>query len=204
MFSTTRNRIHLLLVAVTLGLTLHAAPALAQNDNGIGVGVKGGLLFSTLDFGGNDDFLQNKTGFVGGLFFGGNRGGLLGVEADILYARKGANIEDSDLDFDIHMLEIPVMLRLNLGSGSLSGARIYGLAGPSMGFRLKSEFGGLDIVDFTEGYDVNLVLGAGVELTRFLIEGRYNHGVKNISKDFSESDDIKTRSWAVLLGLRFN
>lgn len=202
MTSTARNRI---LLGLTLFvLTLGASPAFAQNDTGVGVGIKGGLLFSNLDFGEDDDFLKNKTGFVGGLFIGGNRGGLLGVEADIFYARKGASVDGSGSDFDLHMLEIPVLLRVNTGSGSLSGARLYGLAGPSMGFRLKSEFGGIDIVDFTEGYDVNLVLGAGVELTRFLVEVRHNRGLKNISKNFSQSADIKTRSWAVLLGLRFN
>ncbi len=203
MISTSRSRVLLgLLVTV---LTLGASSAFAQNnDRGIGVGIKGGLLFSNLDFGADDDFLKNKTGFTGGLFIGGNRGGLLGVEADILYSTKGAKVEGSGSDFDIRMLEIPVLLRLNVGSGSLSGARLYGLAGPSMGFRLKSEFGGIDIVDFTEGYDVNVVLGAGVELTRFLIEARYNRGLKNISKNFSESADIKTRSYAVLLGIRFN
>lgn len=204
MFSTTLGKLRAVLLVFTLGLLGSAVPAFAQNSPGIGVGVKGGLLFSNLDFGSNDDFLKNKTGFIGGLFFGGNRGGLLGVEADILYARKGANVENSNLDFDIQTLEIPVLLRLNAGSGSLSGARLYGLAGPSMAFRLKSEFGGIDIVDFTQGYDVNLVLGGGVELTRFLVEVRYSKGLKNISKDFSESDDIKTRAWAVLLGLRFN
>lgn len=203
MISTNRSRV--LLGLLVFVLMLGASSAFAQsNGNGIGVGIKGGLLFSNLDFGADDDFLKNKTGFTGGLFIGGNRGGLLGVEADIFYSSKGANVDGSGSDFDIRMLEIPVLLRLNVGSGSLSSARVYGLAGPSMGFRLKSEFGGIDIVDFTEGYDVNVVLGAGVELTRFLVEARYNHGVKNISKNFSESADIKTRSYAVLLGIRFN
>jgi Outer membrane protein beta-barrel domain len=200
--TTVRSRVlsGLILLALTLGPTR----AFAQSDNGVGVGIKGGLLFSNLDFGANDDFLKNKTGFVGGLFIGGNRGGLLGVEADIFYARKGATVEGSGSDFDIHMLEIPVLLRLNAGSGSLSGARLYGLAGPSMGFRLKSEFGGIDIVDSTQGYDVNLVFGGGVELTRFLVEVRYNRGLRNISKNFSQSADIKSRAWAALIGLRFN
>jgi Outer membrane protein beta-barrel domain len=189
-------------VAALVLLGPFASPALAQ-DEGIGVGIKGGLLFSTLDFGANDDFLENKTGWTGGLFIGGNRSGILGVEADILYARKGAQIENVG-DVDIDVLEIPVLLRLNAGSGSLSGARLYGLVGPAMDFRLNSEFAGVDIVDFTQGYDVNLVFGGGVEITRFLAEVRYNHGLRNISKNFSQSDEIKTRSWALLIGVRLN
>lgn len=188
-------------VALLLGLL--ASPVHAQNADGIGVGLKGGLLFSSLDFGRNDDFLENRTGLIGGLFIGGNRGGLLGVEADIFYARKGSRVP-TNRDLDIHMLEIPVLLRVNAGSRSLSGVALYGLAGPAMDFRLKSEFNGIDIIDFTEGYDVNLVFGAGVEITRFLAEVRYNHGLRNISKNFSGSNEIKTRAWAVLVGLRFN
>jgi hypothetical protein len=188
-------------VPLLLAFALSASPASAQ---GVGAGIKGGLLFSNLHFGEGQDFLKNKTGFIGGLFIGGNRGGVLGVEGDIFYARKGAKVEGTDAEYDIDVLEIPVLLRINAGSGSLNGARLYGLAGPAIDFRLKSEFDGIDIVDFTKGYDVNLVFGAGVEITRFLAEVRYNHGLTNISKDFSESSDIKTRSWALLVGLRFN
>jgi hypothetical protein len=193
------------MVALVVGAS--ATPALAQSsgrDPGVGVGVKGGLLFSTLDFGDNDDFLANKTGFIGGLFIGGNRGGVLGVEADIFYAAKGASIDGTGEDYDIRYLEIPVLLRVNGGARSLSGVSLYGLVGPAMNFRLKSEFGGIDIVDRTEGYDVDLVLGGGIELTRFLAEVRYNHGLRNISKNFSASDEIKTRSFALMIGVRFN
>lgn len=195
-------------VAIALALGTWAAPARAQSgrgqDPGIGVGVKGGLLFSTLDFGGNDDFLANKTGFIGGLFIGGNRGGVLGIEADIFYATKGAKTSGNNEDYDIRVLEIPILLRLNAGARSLSGINLYGLVGPAMDFRLKSEFGGIDIVDSTEGYDVNLVIGGGIEITRFLAEVRYNHGLRNISKGFARSDEIKTRSFAALIGVRFN
>lgn len=190
-------------LALALLLGTLASPAYAQNAEGIGVGLKGGLLFSSLDFGRNDDFLENRTGLIGGLFIGGNRGGLLGVEADIFYARKGSRLP-TNRDLDLHMLEIPVLLRVNAGSRSLAGVSLYGLAGPAMNFRLKSEFDGLDIVDSTEGYDVNLVFGGGIEVTRFLAEVRYNHGLRNISKNLSQSNEIKTRAWALLIGVRFN
>jgi hypothetical protein len=190
-------------VAVTWALGASVTPAHAQSDPGIGVGVKGGLLFSTLDFGANDDFLANKTGFIGGLFIGGNRGGVVGVEADLFYAVKGATT-DAGGDYDIRVLEIPVLLRVNAGSSSRSGVSAYGLLGPAINFRLESKFNGIDIVDSTEGYDVNLVVGGGIEITRFIAELRYNHGLRNISKRFSASSDIKTRSFAALIGVRFN
>jgi hypothetical protein len=200
----TVTRVRLLAALPFVFLLALATPASAQSAQGVGVGIKGGLLFSNLDFGANDDFLTNKTGFIGGLFFGGNRGGILGVEADIFYARKGTRLSEDGPDVNIDVLEIPVLLRVNAGSRSLSGVSLYGLAGPALDFRLKSEFDGVDIIDFTKGYDVNLVFGAGIEVTRFLAEVRYNHGLRNISKNFSASDEIKTRSWALLVGVRFN
>lgn len=197
-----------LAAAVVLGVGLAAAPAHAQSggkqDYGIGFGVKGGLLFSSLDFGENDDFLKNKTGFTGGLFIGGNRGGVLGVELDLLYAEKGAKTRSNDEDFEIKVLQVPILLRLNAGTHSRAGINVYGLVGPAIDFRLDTKFRGIDIVDSTEGYDVNLVFGGGIEITRFLAEVRYNHGLRNISKNVSGSDEIKTRSVAALIGVRFN
>lgn len=187
---------------LVLCLFAAARPAAAQSAQGVGVGIKGGLLFNNLDFGADQDLLKSKTGLVGGLFVGGNRGGLLGVEMDIFYARKNGEFAGSPITFD--MLEVPLLLRLNVGSKSLSGASLYGLVGPAMDFRLKSDFDGINIVDFTKGYDVNLVFGGGIELTRFLAEVRYNQGLRNIAKDFSQSDTIKTRSFALLIGVRFN
>lgn len=194
-----RVRLGFLLVLCLLAI---GRPAAAQNAQGVGIGIKGGLLFNNLDFGANQDFLESKTGLIGGLFIGGNRGGLLGIEADIFYARKNGEFNGQTITFD--MLEIPLLLRLNAGSRSLSGVSLYGLAGPAISLRLKSDFDGLDIVDLTQGYDVNLVFGGGIEITRFLAELRYNQGLRNISKDFSASDTIKTRSFALLIGVRFN
>ena len=41
---------------------------------------------------------------------------------------------------------------------------------------------------------------AGVEVSRFIIEGRYNMGLTNVAK---EGDEVKNRAFSVLAGVRF-
>ena len=187
-------------------VALMAAAPLSAAAQGAGVGLKGGFLFSQIDVGGDnlgtEELLDNKEGWVAGIFFGGNRRGTVGIQGELLYGKKGAKIDQSDLD--IHFIEIPVLLRVNGGSRSLAGLNVYGIVGPAFDVRLTSEVDGIDIDDDIEGFDVGLVVGAGVEVSRLIFEGRYTRGLRNISKDFSLSDEIKTRAWALLVGIRFN
>ncbi len=50
---------------------------------------------------------------------------------------------------------------------------------------------------------MSLVAGVGVEISRFIIEGRGTWGLRNIAKE-GEGLDVKTRTFAILVGLRFN
>jgi hypothetical protein len=70
-------------------LAFGATPALAQE--GFGVQVGGGPIFSSFDDTAGLDF-DTKAGWLAGLLMGGNRGGVLGVEADVLYGKKGAKL----------------------------------------------------------------------------------------------------------------
>lgn len=51
-----------------------------NRDQGFGIGVKGGFLFSSLDQAGSN--YKNNNGWEVGMFFGGNRNGTVGVMAD--------------------------------------------------------------------------------------------------------------------------
>ena len=55
-----------------------------------------------------------------------------------------------------------------------------------------------------ENFDFNLVGGAGLELTRFIIEGRGIWGLKNIAVNQLSAGDLRTRTFALLFGIRFN
>ena len=109
----------------------------ANNHEGIGIGVKGGFLFSTI-IDTTTTVAQNnqyRTGVLGGLFIGGNRAGLVGVGVDLLYARKGEKEADGST-VDMDYINVPVYARINLGSASWNGGSVYGVAGVDLHFLL--------------------------------------------------------------------
>ena len=195
----------LLLPGMFVMALLIAAPAAAQ---GIGIGVKGGPVFTTLDFSGDvveGLETENRTGWMGGLFIGGNRPGLVGVGVEINYIKRRVRDTESGLVSSVSSIDVPVYLRLNGGSRSLDGVNFYGIVGPAFEINLAADEDGEDIKDSIEDFDLNLVIGGGVEITRFIVEVRYMKGLRNIAKDLSEFDaSAKSNSFAVLFGVRFN
>src|SRR5215210_7739556 len=130
------RRVPVLCVAVLFAALVSAArPAHAD---GVGVGLKIGPLFPSV--GTEVTNFENRTGWMGGLFFGGNRPGNVGIQAEVMYAKKNV---PSPLftggDVDLHYLEIPVMVRLNFGSSNREGVAGYIIAGPAFDINLKAE-----------------------------------------------------------------
>src|SRR5207237_7945643 len=133
-----------------------------------------------------------NTGYTGALWFG-NRDGVLGMQAEILYANKGSTPNGAATD--LYHLEIPVMLRLNIG-------HVYGIAGPAFDLLLKGAQNDLDVKSNFNELNVSFVGGGGVEVARFLIEMRAMWGLRNLS--ISGLPELHVRSLAVLVGLRLN
>jgi hypothetical protein len=187
---------------------LVAGMAQSQNrsvhSQGFGFGVKGGLLFSTLSQA-NVDY-KNNNGYEVGVFFGGNRPGVFGVMGEVLYAKKGAKGSQGIQTLDNYYLEIPVLLRLNLGSSNKNtGAIVYAIGGPVFDVLLKSQLDGVDVKSNYESLDLGIIGGAGIEVSRFLVEGRYNWGLRNVLKaSGGTTTEVKNRSFALLAGIRFN
>lgn len=184
-----------------------AAPALAQAQNqnrnqaeGIGIGVKGGFLHTTFD---TDAALDSSGGWMAGLFFGGNRPGTLGFmgEANILAKSSDSPFGTST----IYYFQVPALLRLNIGSSGtgLTDAIVYGIAGPAVDLRIGDDLA-FGTTDDIESVDISLVFGVGVEVSRFIIEGRGTWGFRNIAKNTGVIPETKTRTFAILGGIRFN
>lgn len=95
---------------------------------------------------------------------------------------------------------------MNIGSANKNkGAIVYGLGGPVFDILLQSKLAGVDVKSKYESLDMGILIGAGVEVSRFLSEGRYNIGLKNVLKaSGAGSTDVKSKSFAVLAGVRFN
>ncbi|MGE0450036.1 MAG: porin family protein [Vicinamibacterales bacterium] len=185
-------------VFVLASLFLMTSPARAQ---GPGFGVKVGPTFTNFDdaSGGWD----NKAGLQGGVFFGGNLPGTVGIMGEVLYAKKSA--EQNGIKTDLYYLEIPVLLRINAGARNRGGVTAYAIGGPALDINLKAAQNNLDVKSNYESTDVGLIAGGGIELTRFIIEARGNWGLRNVLKSNSGPvTDLKTRSFAIMAGFRFN
>ena len=218
-----------LMVIILALLALEAVPALAQapatqqpppppsrvtsggghGHAGFGIQIAGGPIFSSLDEAQGLD-LSTKAGWLVGVALGGNRGGIVGVEADVLYGEKGVKFRvpgaGSDQDFTQHVVHVPVMLKLNAGSGSVNGPSVFGVGGTYFDWQFSSKINDVDISGDTSGYEVGWVAGAGVEILRFSVQARYFKGLRQISKDFDVANTLESNSkgFVVLLAFRLN
>jgi hypothetical protein len=164
-------------------------------------GIKFGPTFATFSSDALD--FSTRTGIHGGIFFGGNRDGVLGIQSEINWIRKTAETDPLDLGIRIDYLQVPVLLRLNAGSSSSSGFSVYGIAGPAIEIKIADEIEGLTLDDGFEGADVSLVFGGGIEVARIIVEGRYAKGLRRVNNTFSSVADLKTQAFTILFGLRF-
>lgn len=174
-------------------------PVRSTATSGFGIGVKGGVLFSSFSQAKSD--YKSSAGWQGTLFLGGNRPGGVGVATELTYAKKGSKLGSTTTD--TYYVEIPVLLRVNFGSSNRnSGAIVYALAGPAADVLLKAQLNSIDVKSQYKGVDWNFIGGVGVEVSRLILEGRFNWGLKNVLD--GPGNALKTRSFAVLGGLRFN
>ena len=134
----------LALSLVVLMTMVAATPAFAQQNarssnsgsgGGVGFGVEFGLTRATIHAKDAGDFIKSRNGLMGGIWFGGNRNGAVGFMGEITYVVKGAKNEFSGEDLELHYLEIPAVLRDNIGlvaqetflfSDTLHGNLTYG------------------------------------------------------------------------------
>jgi hypothetical protein len=173
-----------------------ASPAAAQ-----GFGVKAGPSFDEF----SEDALDfdNRTGIHAGIFVGGSRDRVLGLQTEFNWLRKQAET-GAGQEIRIDYLQIPVLVRLNAGSSSPSGAALFAVVGPAVELKLADEIEGFTLDDGFEGADVSLLFGGGIEFARIILEGRYEKGLRRINKSFNDFADIKKQSFTILFGLRFN
>ena len=172
-----------------------SSPAAAQ-----GAGIKFGPTFATfsseaLDF-------DTRTGIHAGLFLGGSRDKVVGVQTEFNWLRKKTETASGQL-IRIDYLQIPVLLRLNAGSSSANGFAAYGIVGPAVELKIGDEIDGITVDDRFEGADVSLVFGGGIEIVRIILEARYEKGLRRINNSFNDFDEIKKQAFTILFGFRF-
>jgi hypothetical protein len=187
-----------------------ATPPAAQGQSsngqgrhdGVGIGVKGGFLWPSFAEAQGAGF-KDDSGWLFGVFFGGNRPGVVGLMGEVQYGLKKGSLANNTLKQ--YFLEIPILARINVGTNSLNGVSVYGLVGPVFDINLQTTLNDIKIEDKYESLDIGLLIGGGVEITRFLVEARYNQGFKNVLKsEGGGASDLKSHSFAIEVGVRFN
>ena len=195
----------LVLVAIVV---LGGAPTAAQ---GVSWGVKGGVNFATLnvDEEPTPEF-QYRIGVIAGGFFTWPMGSHLDVQPEALFSQQGATLDAFGTGSTIKTdyLVAPILVRYKVHS---SGRGLVFFAGPSLGFKLSAnataDFGdgsvSDDISDEIESFDFGLAFGAGWEIGRLSIDGRYTWGLSRINTDEADPQKTMHRVIAILAGVRF-
>jgi len=175
-------------------------PKPTPRSEGFGIGAKIGPIFNSLS-GGNVSY-STRAGLEGGIWFGGNRGGTVGVMGEFLYAVLRTTSAGSTLT--AHYLEIPILLRINIGGKSKNEFSFYILAGEVNDIKLKSSLNGVNVSSQYQGLNIGMLFGGGFEFARFLVELRENIGLRSVANVGGGNGSIKTKAFAILVGFRFN
>jgi hypothetical protein len=165
--------------------TTNPPPAMQQQPNtGLGFGVHFGGTWTRASTEGDID-LDQGSGIVAGIFFGGNRDGRAGLQGEISYLTKTVQVvgvaEGEDTAKNKY-IQIPILLRINTGSRSNNGPCLFFLAGPNFDIKVSDNADDLftNPDDIYEGVEYGIMAGAGFEAARFGVQVRYTWGLNNI------------------------
>lgn len=213
-----RSRVSVLSVFALFAVLVTSTHAFAQ---GTTVGVQGGINVANVSFtpeDSNDPFnpdFKSRTRAVFGGFVARDFNSKAGLQIDFLYTQKGSKFDfteddGTDIAFEagIDYIEIPVLIRANIpGSGSVK-ARVF--AGPSFAFKVTDDINATadgftipdeEVAEF-KSTDFGLVIGGAVQFGQVFVDVRYNWGLVNILDD-AFGDDLKTRTFGIMVGFQF-
>lgn len=211
MQSKSKLFITFLLVFVLASVT---RVALAQ-DNGLRVGIKGGLNVTNLW---TDEVSDDNAryGFHVGVYTQLFESDVFAIQPEILFSTKGAKFEDDadgfegSLDFNMNYLDIPVLAVFKLGDA----AEIH--VGPYFGYLLSAKANIDGDIDFEEDnidrsnfktWDYGISAGVGFNAGPVQIGARYNYGLQKIA-DSDEAEfvlgDAKHSNAQLYISFNFN
>jgi hypothetical protein len=176
----------------------------SSGGHGFGVQVLGGPLFANYEDVTGIDF-DRRTGYLIGMAFGGNRRGVIGVQADVLYGSKPVEIVGKGT-FEQSVVHVPVMLKVNLGQASANGFRAFLLGGGYIEWQFNGKLQNVDLSEDTSGFEAGFTVGGGFEVVRLSVQARYVRGLRGIDKTFNLSQTTETKSncFLLLFGFRLN
>jgi Outer membrane protein beta-barrel domain len=197
--------------ALTVMVCLLASSTVSAQD-GVTGGVIGGPGWSTLTVKTDDsdfpDFSGRSGMAIGAFIVTPTRHGI-GLEPEVLVTIKRAKATQAPVEalFRLTSLEVPILLRFTAPQQTA----FHALFGPTFGFLLKArelrtESGiteDRDLSEVTESVEFGLTGGAGVDIGRLRIDGRFTWGLTDLNKENTFGNtSIKSRMFTVLAGVR--
>jgi hypothetical protein len=191
-------RKHFILGSLLIVALTSSTSAWAQ----VGGGIKVGVNLATLS-GFNDPTTSQRVGVVGGVFLTFGLAPMVAFEPEVLFSMQGSKLHfatsgtivSSDVTAKLDYVQVPLLLRI--GNSGKAGASLYAVAGPTFGFLASHE----GITDELKSTDTGVVVGAGVTLSRLLLEGRYTFGLTDLNKGGTTA--YKNRVLSLLAGVHF-
>lgn len=196
------------------------------------VAVKAGVNFSNMLFEEDENSIEDlardgAVKFTGGLSFILPLGNVVALQPELLYTQKGAKTsytvlgQEFTTDLNYNYLDIPLLLRLDIGDTHGEGLGLYLNGGPYIGYafsgksKAETPVGTVESdIEFNDAddqrrIDYGFALGAGLTLGNLFFDLRYNHGTNNLlddDADNSNDNDFKKlqhRGLALTAGLIF-
>ncbi len=173
-----------------------------EADAGIGFGVIYGIVRPSFNDDDAEFTLSNKTGWKVGIFFGGNRDGTVGFWGKLLYKVKKAETA-FNTEVETRYLEIPAGFRINVGSSSRNSVVGFVDIGGIVDINIKKLEDPI-IDDEYLGTELGWYVGFGVEITRLIVELRWDRMVKSFYDPADGFESIKGHEFEVEFMFRIN
>lgn len=182
------------LIVLTLLLGASAGTALAQAS--VSLGLKAGLNFANVNRSSITETYNSRTGYHAGAFVN-IKLTKLAIVPEVIYSVQGSDVSmaTSSQALELAYVNIPIMVKFYL----IGGLNLQ--AGPQFGFLASATQGGTDIKDFVKGTDTSVALGAGFDVSKFVIDARYNLGISEIN-DQAGSTAAKNQVFQLSVGFK--
>lgn len=151
-----------------------ATAAIAQAS--VSIGAKAGLNFANVDASTPGTAYNSRTGYHAGAFVNVKLT-KFAIVPEVIYSVQGTDVSSatSSQAVELAYVNIPILLKFYL----IGGLNIQ--AGPQFGFLASATSGGTDIKSDLKGSDTSIAVGAGFDISKFVIDARYNIGMSEIN-----------------------
>lgn len=166
-------------------------------------GLKGGWNYSTFN---DTDGVEYSSGFlIGGYLNFKIPASPVSIQPEVLYAQYGAAAENADFEFNVDYVQIPVLLKFGFDIPA-APVRPNVHFGPYMGINTKAEVanndGSFNLADDAKDTTFGVVVGGGVDISKFRLGLRYTAGLTNVADD-NFNDSAKNGAIALTAGIAF-